>query len=189
MPRDADTVDRIDMNADVVNGAGVKVGKVYHVYSFADNGSLVAHNMKIVLDEQARGQGFSTVFTAATEDYFRRSGAEWVELMATDEDGGLVWARAGFTWNRDPDLLADSVDNITERIARIRAQTSVVADQRLLDSLLERFAGPSVHYPEPAEIAMLRGTSDPKIGEKPTRGSTLGEKIMRGSSWWGMKKL
>ena len=171
-------VSRIDMMAKVIDSNGERVGKVYRVFQLDNEGRIVVHNMALKLKKEARGKGFSTAFTAAIEGYYRRSGVDRIELMATDKDGGLAWARAGYTWNRDPQLLAESVENITDRIAKFKAHASP-ADQQRLDSLLSRFAGPSVHYPEPGEIAMLRGEN----------GSKLGEKLMRGSSWWGMKML
>ncbi|MGW1743902.1 hypothetical protein ACWCPQ_34480 [Nocardia sp. NPDC001965] len=181
IPRNAtnsSAVGRIDMTAAIVDSSGKQVGKIYRIFELDNDGRMVVHNQSLNLEKAARGKGFSTAFTAAIEGYYRRCGADRVELIATSKDGGLTWARAGYTWNRDPELLAESVENITDRIARFKVHASP-ADQQRLDHLLSRFTGPSVHYPEPGEIAMLRGDNDSKIGEM----------LMRGSSWWGTKKL
>ncbi|MFE7798713.1 hypothetical protein [Nocardia sp. NPDC057440] len=167
------------MEAKIRDSDGAEVGKLLRNFERDSEGKLVAINEIMELEEHARGKGFSTVFSASVENYYRRSGVDRIELRAED-DGGYVWAKAGYDWDPDPHKLAKSVDYIQQRIDKVIADGRVPsdADVALLEGIKQRFRGPVIGFPSPQELALLAG-DDPKLGDT----------VMRGSIWFGMKKL
>lgn len=139
-------------------------------------GNIVVYNNSLLLMGKAQRKGFATAFNTAMENYYRRSGVHRIELHAA-QDGSYAFARQGFEFNRDRHLLRDSVKSIKTRINEIHEQCSP-ADQQLLSSVLERFDGRVKGYPSPRELATLTGEN-----------SKLGETLMKGAMWHGVKFL
>ena len=174
------------MSATVFDDArGVDVGYLRRDFYLDEQGRPIVHNANIYLDDEIRGQGLGGLLTRSLEDYYRRSGVHALYHMAGGEDGGLVWARAGHTFDTAPlhpgdterARLADSVDSITYRIEDVQT-TASFADRQRLAELAARFTGPIDGYPTPHEIVTTTGDD-----------ARLGERVMRGSSWWATKIL
>ncbi|WP_327146966.1 GNAT family N-acetyltransferase [Nocardia sp. NBC_01327] len=167
------------MSASIRDGEQ-SAGIISHCFSRDDEGKLVVENRVICLWPEFRGKGFSTEFSKAIEEYYRRSGVDRIELYADLQDGGYTWARAGFGWDLDPGKLRGSVNSIRAQISHLVTSTPGLssADKAQLDDILARFQGHVAGYPSPNELVSLSG-------DEPN----LGEKIMRGSKWHGMKKL
>ncbi|UAK30274.1 hypothetical protein K8O92_20285 [Nocardia asteroides] len=168
------------LEATIRDGDGAEVGTLLRNFERDSEGKLVVINEIMRLEEDFRGKGFSTAFSASIENYYRRSGVDRIELRAEDDDGGYVWAKAGYDWDPDPHKLGKSVGYIQQRIDDIIADGLVPSDSdvAMLEEIKQRFQGPVTGFPSPQELALLEG-DDPKLGET----------LMRGSIWFGMKKL
>ncbi|MBF6169772.1 hypothetical protein IU486_34430 [Streptomyces gardneri] len=170
----------VTMSAEIRDSSGADAGLLMYEFWRDSDGLLVANNEVTVLADGFRGKGFSTAFSSAIENYFRRSGVHRIELQASREDGGYHWAKAGYDWNPDPVMLQRSVNLISNRIDKVIDDGLVPSgnDVARLMEMKSRFDGPVSGYPSPLELALLEG-DDPKLGET----------LMRGSIWFGMKKL
>lgn len=177
--KDARGIRWIEMNARIAGPGGRDIGSVARQFYRDEQGRLVALHGWLKLSEKAyRRRGFGKAFTEAMESYYRRSGVDRVRVHVLGEDGGLVWALAGFGW--DPECLPDTLEMITARIAQLQSRVSE-KDAELLGRYLRLFEGaprPVETYPTPYELATMKG-EDPDLGAK----------LMRGSSWWGVKFL
>ncbi|WP_040840254.1 hypothetical protein, partial [Nocardia brevicatena] len=173
--------------ADIRSDSGEDAGYLDYEFTRDDGGKLVVTNNIIELNEGFTGKGFATAFSASTEDYFRRSGVDRIELTATRLrendalDGAVAWAKAGYDWNPSPGKLGESVSNMRTRIdSLLRGEIGPLSpgDTALLHDMRRRFNGPVADIPSPRELVMLAG-DNPKLGEE----------LMKGSTWYGMKKL
>ncbi len=76
-----------------------------------ETSEIVANHDLLYLYPRARRRGgFSTSLWREIEPYYRASGVARVELQATLEDGGYVWARAGYDWDPTPWKLERSLE-------------------------------------------------------------------------------
>ncbi|WP_040788574.1 hypothetical protein [Nocardia paucivorans] len=173
--------------ADIRDEAGKDAGSLIYNFIRDDQGELVATNERTELHKDCIGRGFATTFSASTEDYFRRSGVDRIELVATrlnaDDplDGGVAWAKSGYDWNPDPEKLAKSVINMRARIDSLlggEIGPLTPGDIALLENMRTRFDGPVAGFPSPRELVLLAG-DNPRLGEE----------LMKGSTWHGMKNL
>ncbi|MEV4128625.1 hypothetical protein [Nocardia sp. NPDC049707] len=161
-------------NGAIIDDAGKSVGKLErHIYT--EHGRTVVFNAHMRLEPAARGKGFSKAFTAAINDYYRRSGVDQIKIFAV-QDGSVAWARAGFDFDRDSDKLARAVSSIKERAAAIRPDCSP-ADRKQLDEIIRRFKGGKSN-PTAGELVELTG-DDPELGVN----------LMKGTSWHGVQWL
>ncbi len=162
-------------NGEIIDGAGGRVGRLErHIYT--ERGGTVAFNAHMRLEPSARGRGFSRAFTAAINDYYRRSGVAQIKVFAV-QDGSVAWARAGFDFDRDPEKLARTVSSIKDRAAAIYPDCSP-ADRKQLDRVLKQFKGGKARPPTAGELVELTGV-DPELGIK----------LMKGASWHGVRML
>ncbi|MFQ6398471.1 hypothetical protein ACLMAJ_34155 [Nocardia sp. KC 131] len=160
---------------------GADAGSVLYSFYRDDRGRLVVKNNLTELNDGFRGKGFSTAFSGSTEEYFRRSGADRILVTAALADGGAAWAKAGYDWDDDPHNLATSIGNMKARIGEFLDELDAPISDRdaaLLRDMRTRFDGPSTGFPSPQELVMLAG-DNPKLGDD----------LMRGSTWHGMKTL
>ncbi|WP_282778666.1 MULTISPECIES: hypothetical protein [unclassified Nocardia] len=166
---------------EIRDDAGNDAGTLLYGVTRDTDGKLVVTNEFTQLQQGFTGHGFSTAFSASTEDYFRRSGVDRMRVTASMTDGGVAWAKAGYDWDLDPEKLYESVRKMQSRldlfIAGDRGPMSQ-HDVGLLREMRARFDGRVVDFPSPQELVMLGG-DNPKLGEE----------LMRGSYWHGMKKL
>ena len=179
--------ENVGFAAEIRGPHGEEAGSLAYSLTRDTDGKLVVTHDLTELYEGFTGKGFSTAFSASTENYFRRSGVDRIELTATrlrpdgSLDGAVAWARAGYDWNPDREKLAKSVTNMRARIDSLLGGEKgplSPTDTALLHGMRTRFDGPVVGYPSPQELVMLAG-DNPKLGET----------LMKGSKWYGMKKL
>lgn len=177
----------VGFTAKIRTPGGEDAGSLIYSFTRDRDGALVVTHDLTKLDEGFTGKGFSTAFAASTEDYFRRSAVDRIELTATrlreDDslDGAVAWAKSGYDWNTDPEKLAKSVNNMKSRIdLLLEGEIGTLSDRdiALLEDMRTRFDGSPVGFPSPQELVMLAGDN-----------TKLGEALMKGSTWYGMKKL
>jgi hypothetical protein len=142
-----------------------------------ENNEIVVHHDYLALDLGARRRHFARALQHALEPYYRRSGAGRIELLATD-DGSYVWAIQGYEWDPSPDRLQRSLANVRTAADRLRP-ASTHADRLLLDIIIESLDPEVDDLPSPADLA------NQSTGDTPN----LGETLMRGADWWGVRYL
>lgn len=170
---------------------------------FKDDGS-VFHDF-LELDRAYRGQGFSTAFSEFSEAYYKANGVRRVELHAALDDGGYVWAKAGYTWDTNyyktnpfsptPSPVVDQIDRLINYNGPGSGggMSEMTEDQmRILRDWRERLSQPdSSKWPSPADMANVK--TDPTRGRTDTlatgKTGTLGETVLRGVDWFGVKFL
>ncbi|NUS55008.1 MAG: hypothetical protein HOV66_09110, partial [Streptomycetaceae bacterium] len=157
----------IVMECVVTDAAGNPVGMLKRTYGRGRDGKLVVDNDGMRLVRSAQRRGFATAFTAASDDYLRRSGDHRVNVFATG-DGVVTWAKAGFGWDVAD---KDAVSNIRAAFERTKEALSA-ADAQRARQLLDGFDNPDpARWPSPLAVVSLRGDR-----------ADLGEAIIRGTS-------
>ncbi|MFI9532619.1 hypothetical protein ACIG56_05195 [Nocardia fusca] len=147
------------------------------VFTDADDRIVVRNELIVVGSEQDRHQGISSVVNAGLEDIYRRNNVHRMEVRAM-KDGGYVWARAGYDFDRHPSRLPSSISSLQHRIDTVSA-TATTGDKEILARIRERLGRPDDgDFPSPSELAAL-------VGDDPGLGKTL----MTGSTWHGVKLL
>lgn len=173
--------DNIELIAYIYDDNGDYAGELLYRFWRDNDDRLVVTNGITELEEGFRGRGFSTSFSLSTENCFRRHGVDRITVETGLEDGGVTWAKAGYGWDLDPRNLAESAANIRARIDSLITDPEKppsASDTALLADITERFAGPAAEFPSPQELLALAG-DNPKLGED----------LLRGTQWYGAKKL
>nr|WP_286175352.1 alpha/beta hydrolase [Mycobacterium sp. DL99] len=155
--------DKIVLEGVILHG-NTAIGSVERTFYRDDEGKLVVYNILVTIDEDYRGKGFSKAFTSELERYYTRSGVDRIELLSMWH-GSNAWARRGFTW--DPDLyrLQESLQSVKANASRIRNQVSPEA-QAILDEVVARLEPGHSRLPEPADLAALTTSAEPKLGRQ-----------------------
>ncbi|MGW5388505.1 hypothetical protein [Nocardia sp. NPDC003963] len=153
------------------------IGMLQRKIYYDEQGKIVVENVMMDLfGKDATGKGFATSFNSAMESYYRRCGVDRIKVFATD-DGGYVWARAGYEFDLTPEKLESSVSSITTKIRTIYNDCSD-AERIELDDMLSRFERKRVvDYPTPNELASLG------------HDGALGERLMKDTAWHGVRVL
>jgi GNAT superfamily N-acetyltransferase len=81
--------------ADIRDSKGNEAGSLIYSFTRDDRGELVVTNERTELHKDFTGKGFATTFSASTEDYFRRSGVDRMELIATRLNDVTPLVRSG----------------------------------------------------------------------------------------------
>ncbi|MEU4842458.1 hypothetical protein [Nocardia testacea] len=172
---------KIMISARITDDNGADIGRLKREFGRDSSGRLFVEHKFMFIKEEFRGQGFATAFSAATEQYFRRSGVDRIEVFAFLDDGGVAAAKAGYGWDRRPDLLADSSANMKTRIDQFLNGGNgplSAQDETLLLDMRTRFDQGPDQYPSPQDLIALASDNNPKLGNQ----------LMRGSVWHGVKK-
>lgn len=184
MTRDAGG-DELFWDGALYSDSGEVAGEVQRHFAREVDGTLTVDHDLLDLRPQFRRQGFSGAFRRFMEQWYRESGVDAIYLHAALEDGGYVWARAGYTWRNAAAPFLDRPSGVANRLkaAIDRGQGSAserAAARRMLERLRdEPFDSPS--YPTPLDVAM--------IGWSEGRETWLGSAVMRGSDWLAVKYL
>lgn len=163
------------------DGNPQRVGSVQRVFYTSDGKLNVYHDL-LGLDEEYRGRGFGTAFSNWSEDWYKEMGGARVTLNAGAEDGGFVWARAGYDWDRNRyGLHADYPRNVVSRMEYMAGNTDLSPEAKSqLTSWSETIKNQDVDlWPKPWEIANYQDAG----------GSTSGRDILRGTQWRGEKEV
>ena len=182
---------KIQMSVHDANGN--RAGEVWRTFVRRDGQYSVKHDLMDIKPE-FRGKGFSTAFSKYSEDYYRANGFSRINIQAALDDGGYVWAKAGYRFDGVP---ADVLYRVQQRAdllglpeGAVGSYTDIpVAERRVLSEKLSALRIRMIetdptdpNYPQPWEIANLEASTLIK-------GKTLGEWILRGSEWDGYKEL
>jgi hypothetical protein len=127
-------------------------------------GSIVVDLKLLHIYEQSnRGQGSFTLRRDLLP-LFERSGVDRLEL-ATSWQGAILWARQGFTWNRDPVRLYGSLESI-KNSARILRDWFSEETRAVLDEVVQRLEPEHPRLPEPIDLLKLATSDEPKLGRE-----------------------
>lgn len=134
-------------------------------------------------EDEYGGAGFAQAFNRQAENYYISHGIENVYVHAAITGGGHAWAKQGFDWQNN----SDGDYGISNVRGRINAFDKRDLPGPMRDALTDAFdrlhpqRRNSPDFPTPNEIAML--------GYVPGAKTWPGKEIMRGSNWYGVKKL
>ncbi|WP_371815053.1 alpha/beta hydrolase [Mycobacterium sp. DL440] len=149
----------------VIRSGDTEIGLITRNFYRDGDGNLVVRNVVVKIENtDYRGKGFSKALTSELEQFYVRSGVDRIELMS-DEQGSNAWARSGFTWDTDPDLLQESLDGVKDAARQLRDEVSAEA-QAVLDDIVARLEVSHPRLPEPIDLAMLATTAEPELGRQ-----------------------
>jgi hypothetical protein len=153
---------------------------------------------ELVLQEFARRQGIATEFNAKMEEMYRQLGIDRIEVEAGLEDGGYVWAKAGFDWrvtddgftiwrfDEKLDAAAGNYmddDEVTEYLDNLYLSYSEVQQAQqnyeMGKGSVEDIAAALENFPKPEDIANASFPGAPNLGAE----------LLRGTQWTGVKPI
>lgn len=177
---------KLFFNGDIYNDRGEKVGTAERTLVIDSDGSASVYHNLMEIDEENRGTGFSTEFSAAAEELYKKLGIDAIRLQAS-WDGSYVWAKAGYQWDTEKGNKGVVLGSIRSQIRS--AIETARNDGRLRDSdnlqdLLDRLTDLDMedpNFPTPLEIASLKS-------EDPDR-PNFAYDFMYNTDWRGIKRL
>jgi len=145
-----------------------------------ETSEVVAHHDLLYLHKWARRRNFSTAFWDEIRPYYQKSGVARIELFASLDDGGFVWARAGYSWDPEGSRLEESLANVRGAAERMEAAASTTpADRMLLRAVIDSLHPYVDDLPSPQQLAMLSTDDSPNLGRT----------LMRQAEWYGVMYL
>jgi hypothetical protein len=145
-----------------------------------ETSEIVAHHDLLYLHKWARRRKFSTALWDEIKPYYQKSGVARIELFASLDDGGFVWARAGYSWDPEVSRLEKSLASVRRAAEQMESSPAMTpADRALLRAVID-----SVHpyvddLPSPQQLAMLSTDDSPNLGRN----------LMRQAQWYGVLYL
>lgn len=167
------------INGRVLGPDGKTAGSFTRVFMKSGSGYTVKHEF-LRLNDEYKGNGFSTAFSKFSEDFYRSSGVSEITVDAALQDGAYTWAKAGYTWSERPEALIEGLDYKAGFLRRRGFED----EAKRVSALAERLStgNPfSADYPQPFEIANMAGQD---IGNRP-----FAKWLLDGERWSGRKKL
>lgn len=173
---------------DIKDSEGYTIGDTQRSIHVTPNGTIIVGHGQLILDNESRGQGFSTAFSAASEAMYKKMGVDRIRLW-TIRDGSYVWAQAGYVW--DPSMNKESATGMVIEKLEDALQAAISdgreSDVLALSDLIERMntldlADPD--FPTPKEIANIVSEDQEKFPDR-----AFGRSILTDSEWYGVKYL
>ncbi|TMR22050.1 hypothetical protein ETD86_12825 [Nonomuraea turkmeniaca] len=175
----------LTFSADIFDANGQRVGRTQRRWKRESDGTMWAYNALLALDEHARGGGFAPAWGAYLEQLYWESGFDHIEVTASLEDGGYVWASAGFDF-KSPFDARDMLNRLRRLLEEnnppIPAAARSAAEALQARAERHRFGEPG--YPSARELSQLGRQPGQNIREH----SWLGMLLMRGRTWGGIKR-
>ncbi|MEV0672989.1 alpha/beta hydrolase [Mycobacterium sp. NPDC050441] len=149
----------------VIRSGDTEIGNITRQFYRDGDGHLVVRNVLVEIENPVhRGKGFSKALTSKLDQFYVNSGVDRIELMS-DMQGSNAWARRGFTWDTNPELLQESLDGIKDAARELRDQVSPEA-QAVLDEIVSRLEVGHPRLPEPIDLAILATDAEPTLGRQ-----------------------
>lgn len=177
---------RYTVGAQIVDSNGEVVGQLSRIIRLNKDGDLrVVHALMEIFDDRNKGTGFSTQFSAASEELYEQMGIAEIQVD-TAWDGSYVWARAGYDWDFDTWSPDSTLGEVRERLddeLQAAIASNRLEDARKLEDILDRFTLDidDPNYPTPFEISSLES-------EDPDRRNWARE-LLSDTDWHGIKRL
>ena len=171
-----------------------------------DDGTLSVDHAYLSLHDSARRHGFASSWNRYLEAWYRRSGLLFITIHAALDDGGYVWAAAGFE-PANQNAADELLDRLRVALERLVARIAVLVEQmRDTDSAgraelfatitdLQRQASAGSALIARAENSSFGDDDYPtayefsQVGKAPGATTWLGLQALRGSNWYGVKRL
>jgi hypothetical protein len=170
--------------AQIFDENGRNVGHTTRTFKLDDNGNVYVYNNWMEINARGnRGNGFSTNFTEAMYDFYRKLGIQKVMVGAGLSDGGYTWGRAGFDF-KNGEVPSDIVSNIRSELSQAISEGRM-QDVMHLNNLLQRILRGGDERPTAFEIATVPG----QLEFYPGQGGTLGRDLMGGTGWGGVRSI
>lgn len=145
-----------------------------------ETSEIVAHHDLLYLRKWARRRNFSTALWDEIRPYYEKSGVARIELHASLDDGGFVWARAGYSWDPEVSKLEKSLASVRKAAELMESKPATTpADRALLRAVIESLHPYVDDLPSPQQLAFLSTDDSPNLGEI----------LMRQASWCGVMYL
>ena len=177
---------KMTITASIVNSDGEEVGTIVRVLKQNRDGDIrVVHSLMKIYEDENKGTGFSSQFSAASEELYERLNVAEIETF-TAWDGSYVWARAQYDWNFEDFSVNEALGKVPDALDEALEEAIMdnrVQDANAISDIIERMAGldsDDPNYPTPYEISSLE-SQDPNI--------KLGRQILTDSKWQGIKRL
>ncbi len=160
---------------------GAMAGEIRREYFEDADGNAVVKHERMMLGSKMQGKGFSTAFSAKSEDEYRKMGIDRIELE-TALDGSYVWGKAGYDWKPKTRFPYQLISNLEEALGYEGLDPEEWEDDIETDptaAMLKRLMDANdtkewwISAPTPWEFANLPGARE----------------WMADSDWVGMKKL
>ena len=170
---------------DLVDENGKFQGTVERKLKIDDDGNIRIEHSLLQMQETAKGTGFGTQFSNASEELYTRLGIDYITLTAA-WDGSYVWARAGYFWdfkNYDKVTalgdITDALLNALKEAQRLGNKQDETAMRNFIQDLIS-LETDDPNYPSPYDIATYQSeTGDPDYMRN----------IMSYTDWHGIKML
>jgi hypothetical protein len=181
-----DGTPRYIIEADILDGDGNRVGSMVRTVRLNQDGEIrVVHSFVEIPKAENKNTGFSTQFSAASEEFYQRLGVSEIALDSA-WDGSYVWAKAGYDFNFKDYSKRTAIGAIPENLSdalEIALNAGRMQDAQKLDDLLARFDldADDPNFPTPSEIANL-------ISEDSGM-SSWARKLLTDTEWHGLKRL
>jgi hypothetical protein len=178
----------IQVTGDIQNASGEFLGEFRRTISKDDKGKLVVeHDLLAIENRDYQRNGFGTDFHMSQENYYMTHNFDRIEVHASLDVGGYMWAKMGFQWDENATgktdvgyrlqaLLEES--NYSEAQIKLEPQTKTI----LKDWETRLFDNNSKNDPEPFELAAIRDPNFPNNRQ-------VGKELMLNSNWYGVKYL
>jgi hypothetical protein len=174
---------------------GGPVRRVGYFDRSVDPATKDVHNQFLELVPSAQRKGFATAFNRHSDDAYRDAGLETESLMA-DMNGAYVWALAGFQFA--PSEFAGSSEPYAYEVLGYMVNIRGPVDEEYGDP--EVFSPEAMEegrallkraYESPAEMQKITPLDIALLGkDHVVPGSpSLGEAVMTGNSWRGIRKI
>ena len=175
--------DYLDVGMTILDKTGAWAGDVER--QFMKGGEKVVHGSMNV-HEAHRGKGFSTDFSKHSEEVYRGMGIKDIGLLAV-QDGGRVWAKAGYQWDEDGTFQAN-YSNYTAVVDWL-TQSGDTNTLSILDDMFQGNDPRDTYAVENNDLIRNGITPQDILNLTDSKGNPIGRDIMQDSSWQGIKHL
>jgi hypothetical protein len=163
---------------------GTAVGTTRRSFTANSDGTVSVYNALMSIPTVSnRGGGFSTNYTEALYDMYRKLGVTKVRVSANIDDGGYAWGLAGFDFTSG--VVESSIKSRIESQLALAISEGRMQDALRLNMLLRRIERGGADRPTALEIATIQG----QLESYPNHGGTLGRELMAGTHWGGSRTV
>lgn len=177
---------KLFFDGDILNDQGDNVGTAERTLFIDKDGKASILHRLMEINEENRGKGFSTAFSAASEELYKKLGIDAIRLTAS-WDGSYVWAKAGYQWDTERSSKSNVLGGVREQLVdfiEVARNDGRLRDADKMQDLLDRLNDLDMsdpNFPTPQEIASIE-SEDPNL-------PNFAHDLMYGTDWMGIKPL
>lgn len=159
------------------------------IYRDAETGEMVVNHEHLELHGPFRRQGFGTAFSKQSEEMYADLGITRINVTAGLTDGGLAWARAGYVQDpADPyiDFHNGGMPKLDDFLMEYEGKEG---DEATFDFLMGLHLGRDDPDTGFVNLESTGYTIDDVLSFHDANGYPVGEELLRGSLWRGVKYI